>query len=313
MIVSRRLHLSRLGSSTPPCRLTTPILTTAKMFREPRLISMCGRRVVFECEDDLPLYSLSRRFAINDPGAFHRDSHRQYLFDSASSTSLVAEETASSVSGLVSAKSRKRGLGADSNESVASAASEAAAAAAAALASAPPPTIATFSETHDVMTTLPIFNMQLPLPLPHTDASLQKIQLPQTCASSLEDILPRPGATSHQQVFDLSRAHISYFQNLKAWFYSVHQQRKQRYKNRLAILGMHGGVLDSTSFRGGLRDSPNVLAAMAGLSSSPSTLEAASLSHPVDDSRSVDALAMLGMISSTNDLQEPIDKKTRIS
>lgn len=250
------------------------------------------------CDEDPPLYSLSRSFAFNDPGAIHRDSHRQYLFDSASSSGLIAEETASAAAGLVTVKSRKRGPGLDPHELAASAASEAAAAAAA-LASAPPPTAATFSETHDIMTTLPILNLQLPFPLPHNGASQQRIQPPQTCVSSLEDILPRPvaGAPSQQhQIFDLSRAHLSYFQNLKAWFYSVHQQRKQRYKNRLAILGMHGGE-DISTVRSGIRDSPRGLAAMVGLSSSSNPMSVEAFSHPVDDSRSVDALAMLGMLS----------------
>jgi hypothetical protein len=285
-------------------------------FFEPRLLSVCGRRVVFLRDEDSSLYSLSRSFAFNDPCSIHRDTHRQYLFNTATTTGLLAEETANAAntSDLAPPKSRKRGSGTYPYEIAANAASEAAAAAAA-LANAPPPTALSFSETHDLSTTLPLFNFQLPLPLPHTEASQQRIQLPQSCATSLEDILPQKstssvGITPH--IFDLSRAHISYFQNLKAWFYGVHQQRRQRYKNRLAILGMQGGV-DESIIRGSLRDSPRGLAAMAGLSASPTSMAAIdSLCNPVNDTRNVDALAMLELLgSSASASQEPEKKRIK--
>jgi hypothetical protein len=81
---------------------------------------------------------------------------------------------------------------------------------------------------------------------------------------------------------------------------------------------MHGGE-DISTVRGGIRDSPRGLAAMVGLSSPSHSMSVEAFSHPVDDSRSVDALAMLGMLSGStvvsgdNDLSKsmPSEKRAR--
>jgi hypothetical protein len=50
---------------------------------------------------------------------------------------------------------------------------------------------------------------------------------------------------------------------------------------------------------------------MAGLSASPTSMAAVdSLCNPVDDTRNIDALAMLELLGSAS--QEPLDKKRRI-
>ena len=108
----------------------------------------------------------------------------------------------------------------------------------------------------DRATTLPIINLQLPAPAPHSEGSNQRL-IPSATETTIDEVAPRTIAVttqsrtnrgyqtiSHETPEDIEHAaqlrdyHVQYFRQLKTWFKTGYRYRQLRYRDRLSQLGI---------------------------------------------------------------------------